>query len=104
MRAAQGDALDGGTVSRAVAGQDAVLYVLGAGTVRQTTRRAVSMITDDLDLGERAAIALAETVHASDGTGRTSIQVGGFVIQRTTAGAPAAESSLATGSGIRTWP
>ena len=25
---------------------------------------AVSMITDDLDLGERAAIALAETVHA----------------------------------------
>jgi hypothetical protein len=24
---------------------------------------AVSMITDDLDLGERAAIALAETMH-----------------------------------------
>ena len=33
VRAAQGDALDGGTVSRAIAGQDAVLYVLGAGNV-----------------------------------------------------------------------
>lgn len=32
--------------------------------VRPVTPDAVSMITDDLDLGERAAIALAETVHA----------------------------------------
>ena len=32
--------------------------------VRAVTPDAVSMITDDLDLGERAAIALAETMHA----------------------------------------
>ncbi len=32
--------------------------------VRQVTADAVSMVTEDLDLGERAAIALAETVHA----------------------------------------
>jgi predicted nucleic acid-binding protein len=32
--------------------------------VRPVTPDAVSMITDDLDLGERAAIALAETMHA----------------------------------------
>ena len=32
--------------------------------VRPVPSDAVSMITDDLDLGERAAIALAETVHA----------------------------------------
>ena len=32
-----GDALDTSDVSRAVAGQDAVLYALGAGNVRQTT-------------------------------------------------------------------
>ena len=32
--------------------------------VRAVPSDAVSMITDDLDLGERAAIALAETVHA----------------------------------------
>lgn len=37
VRVAQGDALDASAVSRAVAGQDAVLYVLGAGNVRQTT-------------------------------------------------------------------
>jgi predicted nucleic acid-binding protein len=32
--------------------------------VRPVTPDAISMITDDLDLGERAAIALAETMHA----------------------------------------
>jgi len=32
--------------------------------VRPVTPEAVSTITDDLDLGERAAIALAETTHA----------------------------------------
>ena len=32
--------------------------------VRRVPPEAVSTITDDLDLGERAAIALAETVHA----------------------------------------
>jgi predicted nucleic acid-binding protein len=32
--------------------------------VRPVPCDAVSMITDDLDLGERAAIALAETMHA----------------------------------------
>jgi predicted nucleic acid-binding protein len=32
--------------------------------VRRVPSDAVSMITDDLDPGERAAIALAETVHA----------------------------------------
>ena len=32
--------------------------------VRPVTPDAVSAITDDLDLGERAAIALAETMHA----------------------------------------
>jgi predicted nucleic acid-binding protein len=32
--------------------------------VRQVPSDAVSMITDDLDLGERAAIALAETMRA----------------------------------------
>jgi predicted nucleic acid-binding protein len=32
--------------------------------VRPVPSDAVSMITDDLDLGERAAIALAETMHA----------------------------------------
>jgi predicted nucleic acid-binding protein len=32
--------------------------------VRPVPPDAVSMITDDLDLGERAAIALAETMHA----------------------------------------
>jgi predicted nucleic acid-binding protein len=32
--------------------------------VRPVPSDAVSMIADDLDLGERAAIALAETVHA----------------------------------------
>jgi predicted nucleic acid-binding protein len=32
--------------------------------VRPVPSEAVSMISDDLDLGERAAIALAETVHA----------------------------------------
>src|SRR2546422_5130668 len=32
--------------------------------VRAVTPDAVAMITDDLDLGERAAIALAETMHA----------------------------------------
>jgi len=32
--------------------------------VRPVAPEAVSMITDDLDPGERAAIALAETVHA----------------------------------------
>jgi predicted nucleic acid-binding protein len=32
--------------------------------VRSVTPDAMSMITDDLDLGERAAIALAETMHA----------------------------------------
>ena len=32
--------------------------------VRPVPSEAVSMITDDLDLGERAAIALAETEHA----------------------------------------
>ena len=32
--------------------------------VRPVTPEALSMITDDLDLGERAAIALAETMHA----------------------------------------
>jgi predicted nucleic acid-binding protein len=32
--------------------------------VRPVTSDAVSMITDDLDLGERAAIALAETMNA----------------------------------------
>jgi predicted nucleic acid-binding protein len=32
--------------------------------VRPAPSEAVSKITDDLDLGERAAIALAETVHA----------------------------------------
>jgi predicted nucleic acid-binding protein len=32
--------------------------------VRPVASEAVSTITDDLDLGERAAIALAETVHA----------------------------------------
>lgn len=37
VRVAQGDALDAGAVSRAVAGQDAVVYVLGAGNVRHTT-------------------------------------------------------------------
>lgn len=37
VRAAEGDALDAGAVSPAVAGQDAVVYVLGAGSVRQTT-------------------------------------------------------------------
>lgn len=37
VRAMEGDALDAGAVSRAVSGQDAVLYVLGAGNVRRTT-------------------------------------------------------------------
>jgi putative NADH-flavin reductase len=37
VRAEEGDALDAGAVSRAVAGEDAILYVLGAGNVRQTT-------------------------------------------------------------------
>ena len=37
VRAMQGNALDPSGVARAVAGQDAVLYVLGAGNVRQTT-------------------------------------------------------------------
>ena len=32
--------------------------------VRAVSADVVSMITDDLDLGERAAIALAETLHA----------------------------------------
>lgn len=32
--------------------------------VRPVTPDAVALITDDLDLGERAAIALAETMHA----------------------------------------
>ena len=32
--------------------------------VRPVSPAAVSTITDDLDLGERAAIALAETMHA----------------------------------------
>ena len=32
--------------------------------VRPVPSDAVSMVTDDLDLGERAAIALAETMHA----------------------------------------
>lgn len=32
--------------------------------IRPVPSEAVSTITDDLDLGERAAIALAETVHA----------------------------------------
>ncbi len=32
--------------------------------VRPVTSEAVSTVTDDLDLGERAAIALAETMHA----------------------------------------
>ena len=32
--------------------------------VRPVTPEAVSMVTDELDLGERAAIALAETLHA----------------------------------------
>jgi predicted nucleic acid-binding protein len=32
--------------------------------VRPVPSNAVAMITDDLDLGERAAIALAETMHA----------------------------------------
>jgi predicted nucleic acid-binding protein len=32
--------------------------------VRPVTSDAVSTVTDDLDLGERAAIALAETMHA----------------------------------------
>ena len=32
--------------------------------VRPVPSDAVSMITDDLDVGERAAIALAETIHA----------------------------------------
>ena len=34
--------------------------------VRPVPPDAVSMIPDDLDLGERAAIALAETMHAGD--------------------------------------
>jgi predicted nucleic acid-binding protein len=34
------------------------------GDVRPVTPEALSTITDDLDLGERAAIALAETMHA----------------------------------------
>jgi predicted nucleic acid-binding protein len=34
--------------------------------VRPVPSDAVSMITDDLDLGERAAIALAETVHVTE--------------------------------------
>jgi putative NADH-flavin reductase len=52
VRAEEGDALDGGAVSRAVAGQDAVLYVLGAGNVRQTalfsesTRILLKAMTD----------------------------------------------------------
>ena len=33
----QGDALDGGSVSRALSGQEAVVYGLGAGNVRHTT-------------------------------------------------------------------
>jgi putative NADH-flavin reductase len=37
VRVAQGDALDARAVLRAVAGQGAVVYVLGAGNVRQTT-------------------------------------------------------------------
>jgi putative NADH-flavin reductase len=37
VSAVEGDALDAGAVSRAVAGQDAVLYVLGAGNVGRTT-------------------------------------------------------------------
>jgi putative NADH-flavin reductase len=37
VRVEQGDALDPAAVSRAVAGQDAVIYVLGAGNVRRTT-------------------------------------------------------------------
>src|SRR5688500_1930255 len=37
VRIVQGDALDRRAVSNAVAGQDAVIYVLGAGNVRQTT-------------------------------------------------------------------
>jgi NAD(P)-dependent dehydrogenase (short-subunit alcohol dehydrogenase family) len=37
VRAVQGDALDASAVSRASAGQDAVVYVLGSGNVRQTT-------------------------------------------------------------------
>lgn len=32
--------------------------------VRPVTSEAVSTVTDDLDLGERATIALAETMHA----------------------------------------
>jgi putative NADH-flavin reductase len=37
VRGEQGDALDAAAVSRAVTGQDAVVYVLGAGNVRRTT-------------------------------------------------------------------
>lgn len=37
LRIVPGDALDAATVGRAVEGQDAVLYVLGAGNVRKTT-------------------------------------------------------------------
>jgi len=37
VRVVQGDALDPNAVSTAIAGQDAVIYVLGAGNVRQTT-------------------------------------------------------------------
>jgi putative NADH-flavin reductase len=37
VRAVEGDALDPAAVSRAVADQDAVIYVLGAGNVRRTT-------------------------------------------------------------------
>ncbi len=37
VRVVPGDALDADAVGRAVAGQDAVLYVLGAGNVRRTT-------------------------------------------------------------------
>jgi putative NADH-flavin reductase len=37
IRAVEGDALDAGAISRVVAGQDAVVSVLGAGNVRKTT-------------------------------------------------------------------
>jgi putative NADH-flavin reductase len=37
IRAVEGDALHGEAMSRTVAGQDAVLYVVGAGNVRKTT-------------------------------------------------------------------
>lgn len=79
LRVVEGDALDPAAMARAVDGQDAVIYALGAGNVRRTTlfSRSTTILLDAMQrAGVRRLIAITG-VGAGDTRGH-----GGFLYDR----------------------